>query len=66
MSIYTPEDVYELLQVEDLPGTEEEKEIYLVTFTRDLVERKGRGWVRENRLRLIGQWRQIVFWGPPP
>jgi hypothetical protein len=53
------EDVYRLLDTRKIPGSEKELRI-LCTRITELVRLNGEKWVKENRQKLLDEWRFIV------
>jgi hypothetical protein len=53
------EKVSDLLGTQDLPGSETEVNILCVRI-RELVEMNGEDWVRQNRKKLLDEWRYII------
>jgi hypothetical protein len=54
MKEMTLEDVLNLMEVDSLPVPEEEIP-WVIESTKQLVERNGEEWVRENRGRLLAE-----------
>jgi hypothetical protein len=53
------EKVSDLLGTKDLPGSENELKILCVRI-RELLEMNGEDWVRQNRKKLLDEWKCII------
>ena len=55
----TLEEVYTLMETREIPGTPKELEILCIRI-RELREKNGENWIKENRSRLLQEWRRTL------
>lgn len=62
MNRLTIDEVRELLGAKKLPGSPEELNV-LVEWTQDILEDKGRDYLRKHRKTLYGRWIYMLQFG---
>jgi hypothetical protein len=52
----------ELLGTSEIPGTDEQIQIFCVRLG-ELLEMNGESWIRHHHVRLLAEWRYIIEGG---
>ena len=54
--------LFELLGTSEIPGTDEQIQIFCVRLG-ELMEMNGERWIRQHRLKLLAEWTDIIEQG---